>query len=214
MTPELAGRVLKVVDDDPTTGEPSTEEPMDGLSPVERRFAEEYFGGEFAHNGTRSYMLANPNANYNTSSIEAGRLLRLTRVQKYLRELHRQALDSFTAEGLRPWSDFLPLCQRVIAATAEGRLKSRLALEAACYLTNRALGAPTTNIEVQVLNRERIAGATKAFMGRVAEEVQRKRLVSGSVLELPVTSPGGSGAIGELSELIVRGVSPPSRRET
>lgn len=127
---------------------PDTGDDFD-LSPLERRFAEEYFGGEFAHIGTRSYMAASPSANYNTASVEASRFLRIPRVQNYLRELHRRALDAFSAEYVE-WKELIPLAQQVIRAHAEGRLKNTLALVAADKILDRAIGKPKQPLETDI----------------------------------------------------------------
>ncbi len=158
--------MLQVVEDSPEVlVENSRDDGLD-LTDLERRFVEEYFSGEHAQNGTRSFMIANPNANYNTASIEAGRILKKPRVQRYLAQLHRQATETVVGE-LVPWAQLLPAAQAVILATVQGRLRNRLAFEAACYLTNRVLGLPAATVDLNVANRERIAAATKNFASRM-----------------------------------------------
>ena len=141
------------------------------LSPKEREFCEEFFAGQHPGNATRSYMVVYPNTKYDVASVEASRLLKATRVREYLAELHQTA-TMLTAAKLQPWADLLPSAQAVIVATSEGRLRSRLAYEAAVYLTNRVIGTPTSvaSTEVVVRDGRRIAKAVEAFRKRVAAE--------------------------------------------
>jgi hypothetical protein len=68
------------------------------------------------------------------------------------------------------------LAKAAIKAHILGKLKSNLCLAAAIYVVNRCEGMPTATVDLNVANRDRIAGATKAFMGRMAEEERKKRL--------------------------------------
>ncbi len=173
MTPEGAAHILKEL-----RGEETVAESRD-LTALERRFVEEFFSGEHAQNGTRSWMVVSPQSTYATASVTASQLLKLPKAKRYLAELHRVATEAIAAD-LLPWVDLLPAAQAVILATVQGRLRSRLAFEAATYLTNRVLGMPTATVDVQVANRDRIANGTRAFTTRVLEEhSRRKRLAIG-----------------------------------
>jgi hypothetical protein len=141
---------------------------------LERRFAEEYFSGEHAGNGTRSLMKVVPGARYDRASVQASILLKSDKVQRFLRELHETATDAIAAE-LRPYPEYMGLAQQVIVATAEGRLRNRLAFEAAVYITNRVMGTPVATSEVHVRNDERVARALAAFAKRVDQEQRRTR---------------------------------------
>ena len=143
------------------------------LSPQERQFVEEFFAGEHAGNGTQSYRATHPDASYNTASVEASQLLKSPKIQRALVELHERA-TSLTIGRLRPWIDFLPLAQITIVATAEGRIRNRLAYEAAIYLTNRVMGAPTANHDLVVRDQDRIVKAVTAFTKRLADDSRRR----------------------------------------
>ena len=113
----------------------------EGLTPHERRFAEEYFAGEHAGNGTRSYQAIHPDASYATASVAASELLKSPKIKHFLAELHDHATEAI-AGTLRDWAELLPIAQSVILATAQGRMRSRLAFEASVYVVNRAQGLP------------------------------------------------------------------------
>jgi hypothetical protein len=138
------------------------------INPTERRFAEEFFAGDHAGNATRSYLEVNPEATYDRASVEASILLKSDRVKRYLAELHER-ITVATAGSLREWTELLPMAQAVIEQTAQGRLRNRLAFEAAVYLTNRCLGGPTASHEVVVRDTERIARGVASFTKRLAE---------------------------------------------
>lgn len=151
------------------------ESPALPLPPHERRFAEEYFSGEHAGNGTRSYLVVHPECTYDAASVEASRLLKSPRVRAFLDELHTTAIEA-TAGKLLPWTEVLPLAQGVIIATAQGRLKSRIAYEASVYLVNRVMGTPPSSgtHEVIVRDEAKIAKAVAAFNQRVSDERRRR----------------------------------------
>jgi hypothetical protein len=144
-------------------------------TPQERRFAEEFFSGENAGNATRSYLLVHPESSYDAASVEASRLLKSPRVRAFLDELHATAIES-AAGKLMPWSELLPLAQSVIVATAQGRLRNRIAFEAAVFLTNRVMGTPVSLASTELIVRDeaRIAKAVSAFTKRVVAERRRE----------------------------------------
>jgi len=147
------------------------------LTTTERRVALEYFSGENAGNKVRSYLAIFPEASYGTASMKADEILNSSKVKRFLDGLQHQVVEEVMGElkgELRPWIDLLPLAQGIIVATAQGKIRNRLAYEAACYLTNRVLGMPTATVDLHVQNSERIAGATKVFTGRMVAERQKK----------------------------------------
>ena len=162
----------------------SAEPTRGGLSinPADRLFAEEYFAGEFAGNATRSYLIVNPDATYERASVEASILLKSDRVKRFLAELHERIAVA-TAGSLRDWTELLPMAQSVIEQTARGRLRNRLAFEAAVYLTNRCLGGPTASHELVVRDTEKIAKGVASFTKRLAE-VKRGQLQLGETRRL------------------------------
>jgi hypothetical protein len=93
------------------------EEEVVQLTAPERRFCEEYFSGQFASNGTRSYLAVNPGFSYDNASVAASDLLKQPRVQRFLRQLRQQAMEGL-AETLKPW---MPL-----AVKAQRRLENHL----------------------------------------------------------------------------------------
>lgn len=152
------------------------EREKDGLSltPQERMFCEAYFlDEENAGNATRCYLLVFPDASYATASVEASGLLKQPKIRKHLAALHERTIESVAAQ-LQPWSDLLPVAQAIVVATAQGRMRNRLAYEASVYLVNRCLGSPTATSEVHVINHERIAKAVGAFTRRIADEERRR----------------------------------------
>jgi len=148
------------------------------LSVRERQVITEYATGDdgVAGNITRSYQRVFPNANYNTASVAGSELLKNPRAKEFLYELHREATEA-AADRLIPWIDLLPLAQAVIVATTKGKLRNRLAYEAAVYLTNRVIGSPVTSHEIHVRDDARIARAVTAFAKRMDEE---RRIADGN----------------------------------
>jgi len=148
------------------------------LSVRERQVITEYATGEdgVAGNITRSYQKIFPNANYNTASVAGSELLKLPKAKEFLEELHRQATE-LAAGQLIPWIDLLPLAQAVIVATTKGKLRNRLAYEAAVYLTNRVIGSPVTSHDIHIRDDARITRAVTAFAKRMDEE---RRVADGS----------------------------------
>jgi len=122
-----------------------------------------------AGNITRSYQKVYPNANYATSSVAGSELLRLPKAKKFLEDLHRQATE-IAAGQLVPWIDLLPLAQGIVVATAEARIRNRLAYEAAVYLINRVIGTPVSSHDIYIRDDARIARALTAFAKRMDEE--------------------------------------------
>lgn len=140
----------------------------EGLPPHERRFAEEYFAGEHAGNGTRSYQVVHPEASYATASVAASELLKSPKIKEFLAELHDQATQAIAGK-LQDWAELLPVAQNVILATAQGRMRSRLAFEASVYVVNRAQGLPQASTELVVRDERKVAQALNEFARRVAE---------------------------------------------
>lgn len=152
------------------------EREKDGLSltPPERMFCEAYFlDEENAGNATRCYMQLFPDASYATASVEASGLLKQPKIRKHLAALQERAIENVAAQ-IQPWSDLLPVAQAIVVATAQGRMRNRLAYEASVYLVNRCLGNPTATSEVHVINHERIAKAVGAFTRRITDEQRRR----------------------------------------
>lgn len=141
------------------------------LTVRERQVILQYVTGEdgVAGNITQSYRKIFPCANYNTASVAGSELLKLPSAQRFLEELHREA-TSLATDRLVPWIELLPLAQAIIVATAQGRLRNRLAYEAAIYLTNRVLGGPVSSHDIHVRDDARITRAVTAFTRRVATE--------------------------------------------
>jgi hypothetical protein len=143
------------------------------VSEREKVVLREYASGENAGNATKAYLREYPDASYNTASVAASDLLKLPKAQEFLAELHRRATEA-SAARLLPWADLLPMSQAVIVATAQGRLRNRLAYEAAVYVTNRVMGAPTANHEVSVRDHAQINRALAAFTRRIADSSRRR----------------------------------------
>lgn len=146
------------------------------LTPQERRFALAYFEGESAGNGTRSYLAIHPECSYDAASVEASTLLKQPNVRAFLEQLHQEA-TALTVENLRPWSELLPLAQSVIVSTAQGRLRNRLAYEAAVHICARVMGSPVSVASTELIVRDeaKIAKAVAAFTKRMTDD-QRTRV--------------------------------------
>lgn len=146
------------------------------LTPQERRFAIAYFEGDTAGNGTRSYLVIHPECSYDAASVEASTLLRQPNVKAFLEHLHQEA-TGLTVGKLIPWTDLLPLAQSVIVSTAQGRLRNRLAYEAAVHICARVMGSPVSVASTELIVRDeaKIAKAVSVFARRMVE-LQRKRL--------------------------------------
>lgn len=145
------------------------------LSPSEKSFADEYFAGAEAGNAVRSYLIVHEGASYATASVNASELLKSARVREYLQRLHDTAIET-TAAGLRPWAELLPMAQMIVVRTAEGKIRNRLAYEAAREICNRVMGTPVSvgSHEVIVRDEARIAQAVSAFAKRMADERRRR----------------------------------------
>jgi hypothetical protein len=145
------------------------------LTPQERRFALAYFEGDTAGNGTQSYLSIHPECSYDAASVEASTLLRQPNVKAFLEHLHQEA-TALTVGKLVPWTDLLPLAQSVIVSTAQGRLRNRLAYEAAREICNRVMGTPVSigSHEVIVRDEAKIARAVSAFTKRLTDEQRRR----------------------------------------
>lgn len=141
-----------------------------GLSDLQRRFTLEFFGGEFAGNATRAWMKVSGEPSYNSASATASGLLRHRKVKAFLAHLTAEATSVAVGQKLKPWEDLLPMAQGVVVATAEGRLRNRLAFEAALHILDRALGRPVERREVEHLNRERVTTALRSLTRRVIRE--------------------------------------------
>jgi phage terminase small subunit len=144
------------------------------LTPQARRFADEFFNGEYAGNATRSYLVLNENVSYANASVEASDLLKTPEVRAYLNNLHERAITA-TAATMKPWSELVPMAQGIIVATARGEVRNRLAYEAAIHICNRVLGTPVSVASTELIVRDeaRILRAVNAFTKRVAEGNRR-----------------------------------------
>ena len=101
--------------------------------------------------------------------------LRQPNVKAFLEHLHQEA-TALTVGKLVPWSELLPLAQSVIVSTAQGRLRNRLAYEAAREICNRVMGTPVSvgSHEVIVRDEARITKAVSAFTKRMADSRRRE----------------------------------------
>jgi hypothetical protein len=144
------------------------DESADRLTPHERRFVDEYFAGDHAGNGTRSYLVVYPEASYSTASVASSELLKSPKVREYLESLYEQATKA-TLGKLQDWVELLPVAQQVLVATCQGRMRNRLAYEASKYICDRALGSPTASTQVTVRDEAKIIRAVAKFTTRVAE---------------------------------------------
>lgn len=160
VTANEGGVALAVVED---AGEIEERE----LNPRQIAFALEYVSGESAGNATACYKKSYGVTSDNTAASNGSRLLSHAKVKELIARLHQEAIDG-AASQLMSWADLLPSAQAVILATLQGRLRNRLSYEAAVYLCNRVMGAPTASIDLQVHNQERVVGAMKAFLDRMA----------------------------------------------
>jgi hypothetical protein len=175
---------LKVVHVDAEVVEP--------LPPKVRMFCELYATDpEVGGNATQSYRRVYPNASYNTASVESSRILSLPSVQQFLTSLYREATERAVARLLE-WDELLPLAQGILIAATQGRIRSRLQVETARYIVDRAQGTPVARNDVVVRNPESIGKALQVFSRRLAER-NKKRLLSGfnATDEAQGTSGGG-----------------------
>ena len=141
-----------------------------GLSDLQRRFTMAYFSGEHAGNGTKCWMEVSGEPNYNSASVVASEMLKNRKVRAFLAHLTSEATTTAVQGKLRPWEDLLPMAQGVVVATAQGKLRNRLAYEAAIHILDRALGRPVERQEVEHLNRERVTTALRSLTRRVIRE--------------------------------------------
>ena len=167
------------------------------LTPRERRFALEYLWGEFASNGRRCYLKAFglPEEKYDYASSQASILLRRPRIERFLQELREHVLTGGASSpggprGLRDWLDVAIEAQETVIAVMQGTLRSRLQLDAAREVLNRALGQPVARTELEVVNQQRASKALLALKKRMAKD-EKVELVDGHRLALG--SGGDSG---------------------
>lgn len=146
-----------------------TEKESFDLNPRQIAFALEFACGEYAGNATRSYMKV-----YGVSESVAGangpRLLGSAGIREMLAKLHENAIAAATGTFIA-WSELVPMAQAVIVATAQGKIRNRLAYEASTYLINRALGQPTAVQEVRV-DEAQARRALDAYHARVRVAVE------------------------------------------
>src|SRR5262249_21431875 len=91
-----------------------------------------------------------------------------------------------TAGKLIPFADLLPMAQNVIIATAQGRLRNRLAYEAAKYLVDRVLGSPVASHDIRIRDDARITQALAAFARRMSSPIV---VGSGPDVDVPSLPP-------------------------
>lgn len=137
------------------------------LNPRQIAFALEYVSGEHSGNATACYQKVYGVTSENTASSNGSRLLANAKVKELIARIHQEAIQG-SVNQLMSWADLLPSAQAVILATLQGRLRNRLSYEAAVYLCNRVMGAPTATLDVQLHNRQHIVGAMKTFLARVS----------------------------------------------
>lgn len=164
-TPEPSTRRLRVVSGD--------ENSLEELSATERRFALEYFGGEYAGNGVQCYRLIHPDATYESASVLASNLLKLDKVKQFLRDLREKAVQA-TMARLAPWQELAVECQAIVMATARGELRSRIAFDAAKHVLDRAYGLPVATSEIRVMDHARMAELAARFTKRIQDETERR----------------------------------------
>lgn len=157
--------VLRIVAEGPENFEDDVD-----LTPAQRRFCELKAQGE---TNRGAYMEAFGVSNPDTASTNSTDLLKVTKIKKYLDLLFAIGLGP-VGEKARPWVELLPKAQAIVLATAEGRLRSRLQYEAACYLINRALGLPSASLDVTITAKERVEAGTKAFTARLAKDKEHR----------------------------------------
>jgi hypothetical protein len=151
------------------------------LSPKLRMFCEVYATDpEVGGNGVQSYRRVYPNSSYNTASVESSRLLAEPRVQGFLASLYREATER-TVQRLVAWEELLPLAQGILIAAAQGKIRSRLQVDTARYIVDRAQGTPVAKSDVVVRNPESVGKALQSFTKRIAE-TNKKRLAAGRTL--------------------------------
>lgn len=115
-------------------------------------------------------MAAYPEATYNTASVSATRLLKDQRIQRFLGLLRDEALAR-VAKDLRPWRELVVDAQATLLAVMRGELRSRLMLEAAREVLDRALGKPTQTLAHEVLwDQRRVTQALHALANRTATD--------------------------------------------
>jgi hypothetical protein len=169
MTPQDAQRILKVVEDSPGNPEDGSD-----LIPLKRRFSEEIvFGG---HNRVqwRAYQAASGNPNVNTCTTESSAFMKDPSVRKYIRALDRQRIEALV-DGEVTWGEAARVAKQLIHANNIGAIVLTGTQLASCiYTVNRHEGLPTATLDLNVASAERIAGATKMFTWRMAEEQRKK----------------------------------------
>ena len=184
MTPAEARAAMAVVrDDTPEELEDEVE-----LSPLERRYCHEFVFGPHAGIQMRAYQDASGLGELDSCSWQSSAMMKLTRVTRYIRQLQKELRVQRAAtylEGKKTWHELAELGMGVIEDAILGLPVTGKQLEAAVYSINRDLGLPTANVDIVVMNRERIVSATKAFQSRLAkEEDSQKRLSPGGLEEV------------------------------
>ena len=74
---------------------------------------------------------------------------------------------------VRPWIELAAEAQRVVWLTSCGKLRSRLCLDAAREILDRAFGKPTERREIELRNESQVAKALSALSRREQEEALR-----------------------------------------
>jgi hypothetical protein len=142
------------------------------LTAKKRRFCWLFLHGETAGNAKRSYMVAFENPNENTASTGADAILKDPNIQAYLGTLREQALARVNAK-LAPWGDLVEEAQGIVLSIMRGHLRSRLMLDAASAVLDRALGKPPQRLEHELLRDEsRVRKALAAHAMRQESKLQ------------------------------------------
>ncbi len=138
----------------------------DGLNERQRKFALEFFSGENQGNATRAYMAAYPDVNYSSAGAVGHDLLKTNKVKVFLEKARAEAREGAINE-IRPWIELAGEAQWVIWRTVVGEMRSRLALDAAAMILDRAFGKPTERIEHELRDESRITRALMALQVRL-----------------------------------------------
>lgn len=138
-----------------------------GLTSLQKNFALAYFEGPTAGNATRSWMRTSGEESADRAGAIASEVLKHPRVAKFLVHLHEAAIVAAVDRKLTPWGSLVPLAQGVIVATAQGKLRNRLAYEAAIHILDRALGKPTERHTLELMDESRVNGLLRSMSARV-----------------------------------------------
>ncbi len=157
------------------------------LTATERKFCKEYFSGEHAGNGTRSYLAIFPEASYDRASVAASELLKQHRVARFLQQLHQKAMEGLT-EALKPWLPLAVKAQRKLENHLDGieRL-SGTDLAVIREVLDRACGKAKETLEFDT--GERISKIIKELTERHHPRFRAREMLPAGV----VSDDGGSG---------------------